>query len=210
MADVKQVKKMTAVSVSHVTLSVDITSFTENIMCGAIGTTGVRSKPSQLKIAELRKVATKSHIISKSDVRLLKGMEYMFPSSLEVTILQSLEQRRGVENFAACCKLSSTEIFAKELDVRTATASTNMMFITGILRQRQDVLVITMTGNQFGAQLPRGSKGTMIKNDAVTSMMMFKRANRTMRRERMSQNPWDLAFVQILDQRKCLKCRLPV
>ena len=35
-------------------------------------------------------------------------------------------------------------------------------------------------------------------------MMLFKRANRTsaphMRRERMSQNPWNLAYVQILDQ----------
>ena len=39
----------TAVSVSHVTMSVDIT---ENIMSDAIGTTGERSKPSQLKIAD--------------------------------------------------------------------------------------------------------------------------------------------------------------
>ena len=51
-----------------------------------------------------------------------------------------------------------------------------MMFITGILRQRQDVLVITMTGNQYGAQLPLGSKGTMIKNDAVASIMLFEQA----------------------------------
>ena len=50
------------------------------------------------------------------------------------------------------------------------------MFITRILRQRLDVLVITMAGNQFGAQLPRGSKGTMIKNDAVTSMMLFEQS----------------------------------
>ena len=81
------------------------------------------------------------------------------------------------ENFATCCKLSSTVIFSIMLDVRTATESTNTMFIIGILRQRQDVLVITMAGNQFGAQLPQGSKGTMIKNDAVSSMMLFKRAN---------------------------------
>ena len=74
-------------------------------------------------------------------------------------------------------KLSSTVIFSIKLDVRTATERTNTMFIIGILRQRQDVLVITMAGNQFGAQLPQGSKGTMIKNDAVSSMMLFKRAN---------------------------------
>ena len=81
------------------------------------------------------------------------------------------------ENLATCCKLSSTEIFSIRLDVGTATEYTNTMFIIGILRQRQDVLVITMAGNQFGAQLPQGSKGTMIKNDAVTSIMLFEQAN---------------------------------
>ena len=62
------------------------------------------------------------------------------------------------EDFATCCKLSSTEIFAIQLNVRTATESTIMMFITGILRQGQYVLEITMARNQFGAQLPRGPK----------------------------------------------------
>ena len=103
------------------------------------------------------------------------------------------------ENFATCCKLSSTEIFAMLLNVRTATESTNMMFIARTLRQRQCVLEITLAGHQFGAQLPRGPKGTLIKNDAVTSMMLFKRANWTcapnMRREKMSQNPWNLMFL---------------
>ena len=55
------------------------------------------------------------------------------------------------ENFATCCKLLSIEITAMQLDVRTATVSTNMMFFTGTLRQGQDILVVTMTSNQFGA-----------------------------------------------------------
>ena len=46
------IKPLTAVSVSHVTLSVGITSFTENIMSNTIGVTGERSTSSQLKIAE--------------------------------------------------------------------------------------------------------------------------------------------------------------
>ena len=112
----------------------------------------------------------------------------------------------GRENFATCCKLSSTEILRRIV----GSESTNMMSVTGILSQLQDVLVITMTGNQFGAQLPQGSKGTMIKNDAVTSMMLFKRASRTnapnMRRERVSQNPWKLAFLQIPDQTVASLC----
>ena len=95
------------------------------------------------------------------------------------------------EDFVTCCKLSSTEIFAKKLSVRTATVSTNMTFITRILRKGQRILEITVAGDQFGAQLPRSPKGTLIKNDAVTSIMFFTSANRThapnMRRERMSQ-----------------------
>ena len=102
--------------------------------------------------------------------------------------IAELGAEAGWEDFATCCKLSSTEIFAMQLHVRTAAESTNMM----------------MTGNQFGAQLPRGPKGTLIKNDAVTLMTLFKRANRTcapnMRRERMSQNPWNLAFLRIPDK----------
>ena len=47
-----------------------------------------------------------------------------------------------------------------------------MMFITGILRQGQHVLEITMAGNQFGAQPPQGPQGTLIKNDSVTVMML--------------------------------------
>ena len=116
-------------------------------------------------------------------------------------MLQSMEQARRGRTLPRAVKLPSTEIFAIKLNV---TDSTNMMFITGILSQRQDVLVIKMTRNQFGAGLPRGSKSTMIKNGAVTSMMLFKTAKRTnapnMRRERMSQNPWNLAFVLLPDQ----------
>ena len=169
-------------------------------MSDAIGATGERSKPSQLEIAEPWNVATKSQIIPKSYVRLLKqkGMESSvsnFPGSDDIA---QLGAEAEWENFATCCKLWSTEIFAKELDVSTATESTNMMFITGIFRKGQYVLVITMTRNQLGAQLPRGPKGTLIKNDDVTSMMLFKRANRTcapnMRRERVSQNRWNLVF----------------
>ena len=80
-----------------------------------------------------------------------KVWSHLFPISLAIMILQSLEQRAGWENFALSCNLSSIEVTAKELDVRTATVSTNMMLFTGTLRQREDVMVITMSRNQFAA-----------------------------------------------------------
>ena len=37
------------------------------------------------------------------------------------------------------------------LDVRMATVSTNMMFFSGTLRQREDIMVITLSRNPFAA-----------------------------------------------------------
>ena len=48
-----------------------------------------------LKLLNLELEPQSPQIIPKSDVRLLKGMEYLFPISLEMITLQSLEQRRG-------------------------------------------------------------------------------------------------------------------
>ena len=114
------------------------------------------------------------------------------------------------DNFTTFCKLSSIEVTAVELDVRTATVSTNMMFFTRILRQRKDILVITMSRNQFAAQLPRSSKGTLVKSDAVTSMMLSEQTDRrrapNMRRERMSQNPWNFKKMRVITR---LNCWLP-
>ena len=83
-------------------------------MSNAIGVAGERSKSSQLNIAETRNVATKSQIIRKSDVLLIKqkGMESSvsnFPGSDNIA---QLGAEAVWKNFATCCTLSSTEILA--------------------------------------------------------------------------------------------------
>ena len=79
--------------------------------------------------------------------------------------------------------------------MRTATESTNTMFITGILSQKQDVLVITMTGNQFGAQFSTGFQRHTDQQWRCDTMMLFKRAKRT-----NAPNMGRDAFAQLPDQ----------
>ena len=113
-------------------------------------------------------------------------------------MLQSLEQRQGWEKFGSHCKRPPVEVVAMLLNVRTATGSTYMMFFTSVLRQSQDVLVITMASNQFRAQLPRGSEGTLVNNGAVSPTMLLEQSNRcctpNVRRKRMDQNPLEWKF----------------
>ena len=106
-------------------------------MSNAIGVAGKRSKSSQLKIAEPSNAATKFQIIPETDLRLLKQkrVESSVSNFPENDNIAQLGAEAGWKNLASCCKLTSTEIFAIQLDVRTATESTNMMFITGIFRQ---------------------------------------------------------------------------
>ena len=81
-------------------------------MSDAIGVTGERSKSSQLKMAEPRNVATKVPNHPKIGCSVVEGTGLSvsnFPGNDNIT-------EHGAEamweNFAACCKLSSTEIFA--------------------------------------------------------------------------------------------------
>ena len=118
-------------------------------------------------------------------------------------MLQSLEQRPVWEKFGSYCKRPPVEIVATLLNVRTATESTNMMFFTSAIRQSQNVLVITMASNQFCAQLPRGSEGTLVNNGVVSPMMLLEQSNRccapNVRRKRMDQDPWNGKFLQLTD-----------
>ena len=106
------------------------------------------------------------------------------------------------EKFGSYCKCPPVEVVAMLLNVRTATGSTNMMFFTTVLRQSQDVMVITMASNQFRAQLPRGSEGTLVNNGAVSPKMLLEQSNRccapNVRRKRMDQDPWNGKFCNSL------------
>ena len=121
--------------------------------------------------------------------------------------IAELGAEAGWEDFAACCNLSSTGIFAIELKVRTATEGTNMMFITGILRLGQDVLEITMACNQKWCA---ASTGSQKHNDAVQERKLDLCA-RHETREDDSKSMESRVFV---DHRirvsKRLRCRLPI
>ena len=105
-------------------------------------------------------------------------MESSVSNSSENNNIAELGAEEGVGVPCNVFLLSSIEITALELDVRTATVSTNMMFFTGTPRQGEDIMGIRVSSNQFASWPPRCFKDTLVKDDAVTVMMSFEQANR--------------------------------
>ena len=101
-------------------------------MSNAIGATGEGTN-RQLELLNLKVLPQNppKRRRSRMFTRKQKGMESSVSNFSGNDHFAKLGAEAGWENFATCCKLLSIEITAIQMDVRTATVSTNMMFFTG-------------------------------------------------------------------------------